>query len=218
MIVAVASHKGGVGKTTTAIHLAAYFQTLAPTLLLDGDKTRNALGWSEAGGGLPFRTAPVSQATKLGPEYAAKKGHIILDTGQRPEGDELREAVEGCDVMVIPASPRSLDTRGLVQVIQALRAIGATNYRVLITMVPPAPEKEAAALRRQLEGLHVPLFAAEIPRLKAFEKAAAQGQIVSQVDDRNAARAWDAYAAAGEELLVPGPHFAKSEELYVKTR
>ena len=37
MHVAVASFKGGVGKTTTAIHIAAYLQTLGPTLLLDGD-------------------------------------------------------------------------------------------------------------------------------------------------------------------------------------
>lgn len=202
MIVSICSHKGGVGKTTTAIHFAGYFSGFAPTLLLDGDKTRNALGWSEAGSGLPFKTAPVSQATKLGPDYAGSKGHIVLDTGQRPEGDELREAAEGCDLMVIPASPRSLDTRGLVQVIQALRAIGATNYKVLITMVPPPPEKEAITLRKQLEGLGVPLFTAEIPRFKAFEKAAALGQIVSQVDDKNAARAWDAYQAAGRELLI----------------
>ena len=50
MIFSVASFKGGVGKTTTAVHLAAYLQTLAPTLLLDADQTKNATAWSQRGG------------------------------------------------------------------------------------------------------------------------------------------------------------------------
>lgn len=199
MIVTVASYKGGVGKTTTAIHVAAYLQALAPTLLLDADKTRNALGWAEAGEGLPFKTAPVSQATKLVPSYA--KGHVVLDTGQRLEGADLREAVEGCDLLVIPASPGSLDTYSLIQTIQALRQLGADKYRVLLTKVPPPPEREALHLRELLLAQKVPLFTAEIPRLKAFEKSAASGMVVSQVDDRNAGRAWDAYAAVGKEIL-----------------
>jgi chromosome partitioning protein len=65
MIVTVASHKGGVGKTTTAFHLAAYFQTLAPTLLLDGDETRNATAWCKRGSGVSFKVADEVQAAKL---------------------------------------------------------------------------------------------------------------------------------------------------------
>ena len=37
MVISVASYKGGVGKTVTAVHLAAFFQRLGPTLLLDAD-------------------------------------------------------------------------------------------------------------------------------------------------------------------------------------
>ncbi|MEG4997774.1 ParA family protein [Microcoleus sp. B4-D4] len=54
MIVTVASFKGGVGKTTTALHLAVYLQTKAPTLLVDGDLNRSALDWT-ARGSLPFQ-------------------------------------------------------------------------------------------------------------------------------------------------------------------
>ncbi|MFM7909209.1 MAG: ParA family protein, partial [Microcystis sp.] len=46
MIISVVALKGGVGKTTTSIHLAAYFQEKAPTLLIDADKNRSALHWS----------------------------------------------------------------------------------------------------------------------------------------------------------------------------
>ena len=37
MIITIASFKGGVAKTTTAVHLAAYLQDRSPTLLIDGD-------------------------------------------------------------------------------------------------------------------------------------------------------------------------------------
>lgn len=197
MLVTVASFKGGVAKTTTAVHIAAYLHKQAPTLLLDADRTRNALDWSTEADGFPFTTAPYSQATKL----AGKFTHVVLDTGQRPEGSDLKEIVDACDLLIIPAAPGSLDTRSLVQSVLALRHLQAEKFKVLMTRVPPLPETDGARLRAVLEEHKVPMFSAEIPRLKAFEKAAAAGLIVDQVDDRNAARAWAAYCAVGKEIL-----------------
>jgi len=198
VIITVTSYKGGVGKTTTAVHLAAYLQTLAPTLLLDGDQTKNATAWSQRGKGFPFRVAGIDQAAKLARNF----GHIVIDTGQRPTLEDLKAAAEGCDLLIIPAVPASLDTDGLGQTIRALQEIGTGAYRVLLTKVPPPPEKEGAELRALLVSQSVPVLTAEIPRLKAFEKAAASGQIVNETDDRNAGRAWEAYAAAGKEIGV----------------
>jgi chromosome partitioning protein len=198
MIVTVASYKGGVGKTTTAVHLAAYLQTLAPTLLLDGDDTRNATSWSQRGKGFPFKVADEVQAAR----YARHFVHTVIDTGQRPKQVDLQVLSEGCDLLVIPAVPASLDTDGLVITLQALQDIGSNSYRVLLTKVPPPPEPEGPQLRADLTAQGIPLFAVDIPRLKAFEKAAAAGVPVSDVKDPNAVRAWKAYQAAGKEIVT----------------
>ena len=200
MIVTVASHKGGVGKTTTAFHLAAYFQTLAPTLLLDGDETRNATAWCKRGRGVPFRVADEVQAAKLARDFT----HIVIDTGQRPREVDLKALAEGCDMLIVPTVPATLDTEGLVLTIEALSAIGAERYRVLLTKVPPPPEQEGVQLRSELTRQGIPLFSADIPRLKAFEKAAAQGVPVGEVDDPRARRGWEAYQAVGQETLSHG--------------
>jgi chromosome partitioning protein len=195
MIITVASYKGGVGKTTTAVHLAAYLQSLAPTVLLDGDQTRNATAWSERGEGFAFMVAPIDAAAKVARNYA----HIVIDTGQRPSGADLRAAAEGCDLLVVPTIPGALETDGLGQTVRALQQIGAA-FRVLLTSVSPDAAKEAAEVRKLLAAVHAPVFHCEIPRLKAFKKAAGAGCVVAEAKDREAARAWACYVAVGEQL------------------
>lgn len=196
MIVTITSHKGGVGKTTTAVHIAAYLSNLAPTLLLDGDSTRNATKWSQRGPGLPCRVASIDQAAKLGRDYK----HIVIDTGQKPSMEDLKGAVDGCDLLIVPTVPSALDTDGLGDTLRDLLKLGATNYKVLFTKVAPDAIKEAIQLRTLLGQQKVPVFAGEIPRLKAYEKAAAVGTTAEHAEDRKSARAWEHYAAIGKEI------------------
>jgi chromosome partitioning protein len=203
MIVGVASYKGGVGKTTTAVHLAEYLQsTEGATVLLDGDTTRNATGWSTRGPGFRFPVAPVEAAAKLARKYR----HLVIDTGQKPNENDLLALAQYTDLLILPSIPSALDTDGLGQTIRALRTIRtpegeAVKFKVLLTRVAPDSAKQVAELREILGNGHVPVFAAEIPRLKAFEKAAAAGVLVGGADDERAARGWEAYAAVGEEML-----------------
>ena len=86
-VLSVANQKGGVGKTTTAIHLAAYLQTRAPTLVVDNDPNRSAIGWaSRSDGGLPFRVVDINQSLKVGRDFE----HVVFDTKARPDREELK--------------------------------------------------------------------------------------------------------------------------------
>jgi chromosome partitioning protein len=199
MILTVTSYKGGVGKTTTAVHLAAYLARRAATLLVDGDGIRSATKWSlrGTGQGLPFKVIPVTQMAKFLRDYV----HVVIDTEGNPSDEDFRELAEGCDLMVIPAEPETVATDGLVHTLGKLQALKVERYKVLLTKVPPPPRSEGQQLREMLLAEGFPVFAAEIPRLAAFEKAAAAGVPVSELREERAQRAWKAYAAVGKEIL-----------------
>jgi chromosome partitioning protein len=196
MIITVASFKGGVGKTTTAIHLAAYMNRRAPTLLIDGDPNRSATGWTRRGE-LPFKVVDERQAAR----YAKDFEHIVIDTEARPDADDLRSLCDGCDLLVIPTTPDAMALEALMLTVDALKKVKGARYRILLTIIPPRPSRDGEEARATLLARKLPLFKSEIRRRAAFQKAALAGVPVFAIHDRSAAAAWLDYEQAGKELF-----------------
>jgi chromosome partitioning protein len=196
MIVTIASFKGGVGKTTTAVHLACYLQRQAPTLLIDGDENRSASGWNERGA-LPFKVVDELQGVR----YARDFEHIIIDTQARPSKDDLKLLAGGCDLLVLPTTPDSLSLEALLLTVGALRELNFDAYKVLLTICPPKPSHDAEEARALLEELELPLFKSQVQRLVAYQRAALRGVPVYEVNDPRSASAWEDYEFAGKEIL-----------------
>jgi chromosome partitioning protein len=196
MIVTIASFKGGQAKTTSAIHLSAFLQNHKPTLLIDGDPNRSATGWARRKG-LTFRVIDERQAARFAREYE----HIVIDTQARPTAEDLRALAEGCDMLIIPVTPDALSLDALFLIVEALEHLGASRFRILLTIVPPRPSRDGEEALATLAEARLPVFQTMIRRFVAFQKAALQGVVVSEVNDPRAKDAWEDYRRVGEELL-----------------
>jgi len=196
MIITVASYKGGVGKTTSAFHIASYLNEKKKTLLVDGDPNRSLISWAERGD-LPFKVIDERSIAM----HARQYDHIVIDTEARPDYEDLKALAEGCDLLILPTTPDALAIDALMLTVDALKKLGTAKFKVLLTVVPPRPEKDGEEAREALKEAGLPLFKGEIRRFAAYKKAALAGVPVFKIKAGNAKEAWDDYKAIGKEIL-----------------
>lgn len=197
MIITIAGYKGGIGKTTTSVHLAAVLNKLAPTLLVDSDENRSAMSWARQKK-LPFTVATEDTAPKSFMELRPE--HAVIDTKARPSAQDLEEISNGCDLMILPTTTRPMDFEALIKTVQKIKAIN-TPYKVLLNMVPPRSTRKSAEIIELLNESKIPVFDTFVERYSFIEQLPLDGILASESKDENAKKVWNQYCSIGKEIL-----------------
>jgi chromosome partitioning protein len=132
--IALINQKGGVGKTTVALHLATAFQQAsAATLILDLDPQASASEWHDAREAeLPhvesIQPARLSKAISTAQEIGTDV--LILDTAPHAESTAL-EAARLADLVLVPCQPSIMDLRAMRKTVDLLKLVQVPAFAVL---------------------------------------------------------------------------------------
>ncbi len=183
--VAIISQKGGAGKTTLAVHLAAAAAAERVTLIVDTDPQATASRWGEWRGGTDpeiidcgapsLLAGKLCKAAELGAELA------VIDTP--PHADAMaRQAARLADLILIPCRPKAFDLAAIEATAELVKASDKPAFVVLMAGPPKAAliYKEAAEVVEGSFGLR--LAPVMLPERAAFHHSTAQGQTAEEFD------------------------------------
>lgn len=201
-ILVVLNGKGGVGKTTTSVNLAAAFSERESVLLVDADPQGSASWWCDrTRGNIGFDLAKETNPTLLrGLRKVDTYDVVVVDTPPALNSDALAAVVPAADYVVLPTPPAAMDLAALIATVrQAVMPLGIA-HRVLLTKVDPRSQNEALEAQRTLTELGIPACRTVIRSYKAHERAALDGVSIFQWRGNHA---WDAktdYRRVADEI------------------
>ena len=188
MIIGVLSQKGGVGKTTVALNLAAAIATSGSrVLVVDADPQGSALAWSSAREAEPlFPVVGMAKPTlhRELPNLAANYHFIVIDGAPRVN-DLARSAILASNLVLIPVQPSPYDiwaSSETVRLIREARQINATLEAAFLInrkIARSAIGRDAATALARFED--IPVLEVHLSQRILYAESAAKGLTVVEV-------------------------------------
>jgi chromosome partitioning protein len=210
VIVAFTNHKGGVGKTTLALHVAGAWAAQGKHIVvLDTDAQGSALDWSEQRAkerltrlfdvlGLARDTLHVEA-----PEIARDVDHVVIDGSSR-SATLMRSAMVAPDLALVPVQPSPFDGWASSETSRQLHEARRFRPQLIARFVLNrcgARTPVASEIAETMAEHEPPALAARVGRRVVFADAARTGRLVSEMPrSQLAAREVAALAAEIERI------------------
>jgi chromosome partitioning protein len=179
-----ASSKGGCGKSTAAVLLAAALAERSAVTVIDADPNQPIVRWSKRSGRPPKLTVigDITQDTLLDAieDAEGKTPFVIVDL----EGTAnllVSQALSRADLAIVPLKGSTLDAIEALKLVKFItqqeRAYRKDiPYRLLFTQTPPAiRSRTLKAIEADLLGQGVPMFSTTLHDRDAYRAVFAMG-------------------------------------------
>ena len=196
MIVAPPNQKGGVGKTTLALHIAGDWAREGKRVtLINTDPQGSGLDWSEQRlkEDWPRLFGVVGLARDTlhpeAPELARDADHVVIDGPPRIAG-LMRSALLAADLVLIPAQPSPFDGWASGEILRLIDEARVFRPQTVTRFVLNRCAARTVIARETAEALadhKPPAIATRIGQRVAFADAAQSGRLVSELDDNGPA-------------------------------
>lgn len=187
MIISLLNQKGGVGKTTLAVHLAtALAQHGRKVLLVDADPQGSALDWSASRDGdalISVVGMPKAIIHKELPKIEKDFDFIVVDGAPRVY-DVARSAILASDVILIPVQPSPYDIWAAKEIVDLVTEVRSFKENLKAAFVINRKIVNTAIGRDVVETLaeyNVPVLKSHVCQRVGFAETAAAGQTVLEI-------------------------------------
>ena len=198
MVILICGEKGGTGKTTLAVNLAAYRQGAGRSvLIIDTDPQRSASDWCyfrKQAGLPPIDCAQLRAGAMMAavPGYATRYQDVIIDAGGR-DNPEMRAGLVLADLVLLPVRASQYDLASVDKMRALLDQVRPANARIRCLVVinsvknnPRIPEfSEALQTIQQYDDIEV--HTAPIYDRMSYARSGAEGRGVHEMADTKAA-------------------------------